>query len=186
MPDVGSAPKRLVVLFDGESLTDHDVWLPTDTDLTQWVAAALTYSIPVALKECSSPDDVTVEVSVSGITTNQMRELNAQYRDSDRSTNVLSFPSGMPILPAEDGSVGEMLALGDIVVCPDVLADEAQEQGKSLEHHWAHMVVHSVLHLNGLDHGNENAAQTMELLEIQILSSIGIANPYLAASAKQS
>jgi len=69
-------------------------------------------------------------------------------------------------------------------VCPQVLEMEAAQQSKSIEHHWAHMVIHSVLHLNGLDHEDEITAQAMESLEIQILSTLGITNPYLAASAK--
>ena len=79
-----------------------------------------------------------------------------------------------------------IVVLGDVVVCPEVLTIEAQQQSKPIENHWAHLVIHSVLHLNGLDHEDENSANTMESLEIQILSQLGITNPYLAASAKQS
>lgn len=186
MPDAVLPLKRLVVLFDRESLKELHCWLPSDTQLTQWIEYTLTCCFPDTVKNAAKAHDLTVEVSVICVSSVQMREMNAQYRGKDSATNVLSFPADMPILPAEDQSDGRTLVLGDIVICPDVLADEAAQQNKLLEHHWAHMVVHSVLHLNGLDHENENAAQAMELQEIQILSKFAITNPYLAGSAKQS
>jgi len=186
MPDAGLPHERLLVLFERESHVHLNCWLPTDTQLTQWVSATLAHSIPRVLETLDEKSDVTVEISVGCVGADQMREMNAQYRKKDRSTNVLSFPADMPLLPNEDKSSGGTLVLGDVILCPDVLGEEATAQDKSIEHHWAHMVIHSVLHLNGLDHESENAAQTMELLEIQILSNLGITNPYLAASATQS
>lgn len=186
MPDAGLPHERLVVLFEREAHAALNCWLPTDTQLTQWVSATLAHSIPDALKTLDDKSDVSVEISVGCVSADQMREMNAQYRQNDSSTNVLSFPADMPLLPSDDEESGRTLVLGDVILCPDVLVEEASAQHKPIEHHWAHMVIHSVLHLNGLDHENENAAQAMELLEIQILSKLGITNPYLAASAKQS
>lgn len=186
MPDAGSTHGQLVVLFDRESHAALNCWLPTDAQLTQWIDATLAQSIPDSLEHTEHQNDVSVEVSVGCVSAGQMREMNAQYREKDRPTNVLSFPAELPILVNEDEDSGRTLMLGDVILCPDVLVDEASEQNKPIEHHWAHMVVHSVLHLNGLDHENESAAQAMELLEIQILSNLGITNPYVAASAKQS
>lgn len=183
MPDAGYPRERLVVLFDRESFAQLSCWLPSDAQLTQWVNVALTLSTPDALNNTQDTDDVSIELSVGCVCVAQMREMNAQYRDKDRPTNVLSFPADMPILPAENVASGRILVLGDVILCPEVLVEEACAQNKLIEHHWAHMVIHSVLHLNGLDHENENAAQTMESAEIQILSNLGIPNPYLAVSA---
>jgi probable rRNA maturation factor len=101
----------------------------------------------------------------------EMRELNATYRGKDKPTNVLSFPFEAPpglALPL----------LGDIIICAQVVADEAAEQDKPLEAHWAHMVIHGTLHLLGYDHIEEDEAVAMEGLEIELLAGLGYANPY--------
>jgi probable rRNA maturation factor len=72
--------------------------------------------------------------------------------------------------------------LGDIVVCAEVVAAEAREQGKDIENHWAHMLVHGTLHLLGYDHMNDEEAARMESLEIQVLSGFGVNNPYLSTN----
>jgi len=183
MPDAAFSQEQLVLLFDHEAIIDTALWLPSDTQLTQWVGATLLQSSPAALDSENPLRNTAVEISLACVTGTTMRELNAQYRNADRVTNVLSFPADMPVLAFDTGE-HKTLVLGDIVICPDVLTTEAKQQNKSLEHHWAHMVVHSVLHLNGLDHDNKNTAQTMESLEIQILSELGISTPYLADSAR--
>ena len=106
-----------------------------------------------------------VEVSES-------RLLNNRYRRSDRPTNVLSFRSS---------GVEEFLPnyIGDIVMCPSVIKDEAGEQKKSLDAHWAHMIVHGILHLVGFDHGTEHEASIMEERERRVLSGLQISDPYL-------
>ena len=106
----------------------------------------------------------------------EIRALNRDYRDADKSTNVLSFPAG-PIdgLPPE-----EARPLGDIVVCADVVSAEALEQDKTPEDHWAHMLVHGTLHLLGYDHMTESEAGDMEALEIRLLEAGGVGNPYVS------
>jgi probable rRNA maturation factor len=99
------------------------------------------------------------------------RALNARYRGRDRATNVLSFPA-MPSAVAQAG------LLGELVICPAVLRDEARAQHKSARAHWAHMVVHGVLHLVGYDHELPEQARRMERREIRTLRRLGIANPY--------
>jgi len=117
------------------------------------------------------------EVAVSVIDAAAIQSLNHQYRDKNAATNVLSFPSGMPQLPAND--IGEVhTILGDIVLCQPVILAEAAEQAKPPQHHWAHMVVHSVLHLLGYDHDEVDAAAHMEALEVAVLSDIYVPNPY--------
>ena len=101
----------------------------------------------------------------------EIADLNSRYRSKDAPTNVLSFPAE---LPAE---VGESL-LGDVVICAPVVAREADEQGKSAEAHWAHMVAHGILHLLGYDHQTDSEAGRMEALEQRILADLGFPNPY--------
>ena len=114
------------------------------------------------------------EVSVRIVDEPEMRTLNREYRDQDEPTNVLAFPAGdAGFMPP-----GETPLLGDVVVCAGVVACEADEQGKPLEHHWAHMLVHGTLHLLGYDHVGEEQAETMEALERRILDEFGIADPY--------
>jgi probable rRNA maturation factor len=103
-------------------------------------------------------------------------ELNETYRQKQGPTNVLSFPFEMPEELPSDAISDDIL--GDLVICAPVVAKEAKEQGKSVLSHWAHMVIHGCLHLQGYDHVNEDDALVMEAIEIDLLSSIGINNPY--------
>lgn len=100
-----------------------------------------------------------------------MRRLNRDFRNKDKPTNVLSFP---------DGDVDEngRLHIGDIAVSFDRVTDEAKEENKKFEDHFTHLVVHGLLHLYGYDHENDEEAQEMESLEIEILEEMGIKNPY--------
>ena len=93
-------------------------------------------------------------------------ELNGRFRGRTHPTNVLAFPAGEPDL------------LGDIAICAPVAAQEAQEQGKRLTDHYAHLVIHGVLHLKGLDHQTAADAVAMEAQEARLLAGFGIANPY--------
>jgi probable rRNA maturation factor len=101
----------------------------------------------------------------------EIQELNRTYRHKDKPTNVLSFPFEAP--PGV-----EIPLLGDIIICAAVVAREAGEQGKPLQAHWAHMVIHGTLHLLGYDHIDETEAEQMEGLEITLLAGLGYANPY--------
>ena len=127
-----------------------------------------------ALVDLSSVDEV--EMSIQMLDKDAMRDLNNEYRSKDSPTNVLSFESGMPVLLDDDR--GRLLALGDVVFCPQIIADEALEQGKCAEHHWAHLLIHGTLHLCGYDHIDRAAATGMETLEIQVLEILGVPNPY--------
>jgi probable rRNA maturation factor len=128
--------------------------------LSAWARAAL------------GPRPGEVEVAVRLVPAAESRRLNRQYRGKDKPTNVLSFPSRVP------ASVRPR-PLGDIVICPAVLEREAREQGKPLRAHWAHLMVHGVLHLLGYDHENDRDARRMERREVAVLRRLGFANPYV-------
>lgn len=116
------------------------------------------------------PDEAGLLIRI--VEQSESQALNARYRGKDRPTNVLSFPFEVP--PGVDCD-----HLGDLVICAEVVEREAAEQGKPPEHHWAHMVVHGVLHLRGYDHVDDAQADTMECLEKQILAGLDIPDPYV-------
>lgn len=111
------------------------------------------------------------ELVIRVVDEDESAELNSQYRHKAGSTNVLSFPFEAP--PGVDTTI-----LGDLVICAPVVAREAREQGKAPVAHWAHMVVHGVLHLQGYDHIDDAEAMTMEAEEVAIMGRLGFANPY--------
>ena len=111
-----------------------------------------------------------LEQTIRVVGETESRELNRSFRGIDEPTNVLAFPGEAEHLDYD--------CLGDLVICAPVVAAEAVEQGKSREAHWAHMVVHGMLHLQGYDHGEAAQAELMEALEIKILDNLGYTNPY--------
>ncbi|MEO6697856.1 MAG: rRNA maturation RNase YbeY [Paraperlucidibaca sp.] len=139
--------------------------LPTEADCQRYFDAVL--QIVGITQSCS------VDIRVVG--REEGRILNAQYRDKDYATNVLSFSADLP-----EALLAELdeRPLGDLAICADVVAAEAIEQGKPLAAHWAHMIVHGGLHLLGHDHIEADDAARMEPLELEILSCLGIDNPY--------
>ena len=125
------------------------------------------------------------EIGVRVVGSAESRRLNARYRGKDRPTNVLSFPPAplpgrMASPPAAHGPRpdDESRPLGDLVICAQVVRSEARAQGKPLEAHWAHLVVHGALHLIGYDHEREAEARRMERREIAVLRRLGFDNPY--------
>lgn len=135
---------------------------PSDADIHQWVGQALD----VIRRRSSS-------LTVRFVDEAEMTSLNQQFRGRSGPTNVLSFPfepsPGLP--PSID-------ILGDVVICMPVVEKEAAEQGKSISDHCGHLTVHGVLHLNGFDHETAADAKVMEDLEIQVLTAVGIQDPY--------
>lgn len=131
--------------------------LPDEASFTRWVQAAL--------------GERSTGLTLRLTDADEMAALNHQYRGKDYPTNVLSFPLEFPL---EAG----IPYIGDIVICPEVVAHEAQEQHKPLEAHYAHLTVHGVLHLLGYDHETEDGAAAMEALETEILARLGYPDPY--------
>jgi probable rRNA maturation factor len=136
------------------------IWAPSKAAIATWTEAAL------------GARAAGREIAVSVVGPAASRKLNAQYRGRNHATNVLSFPAApMPGAP-----------LGDLVICPQVLRADAQEQKKSLRAHWAHLVVHGALHLVGYDHERDDDARRMERREIAVLRRLGFPNPYRPGS----
>jgi probable rRNA maturation factor len=138
-------------------------WSPPRRELARWASAAL------------GPRAAGRELGVCVVGASESARLNARYRGRDRATNVLSFAA--PLLPrtAQRGIAGP---LGELVICPRILREEARAQEKPLRAHWAHLVVHGTLHLAGYDHQRAVDARRMERREIGVLRRLGFANPY--------
>ncbi len=139
--------------------------IPTDDEFRRWVGAALT-------------NDSQQELTIRIVDPEEIQLLNQQYRNKDKTTNVLSFPCD---LPAEV----DIPLLGDIIICAQVVLDEATTQQKTLKSHWAHMVVHGTLHLLGYDHIEDDEAEEMEALETKIITELGFPAPYLHSTLTQ-
>jgi probable rRNA maturation factor len=118
--------------------------------------------------------DVRGELTVRIVDQGESADLNLRYRSKKGPTNVLSFAAGAP--EASDGR--ELLPFGDLVICAEVVEREAREQGKAPAAHWAHMVVHGVLHLQGFDHEKLRDASIMEAREQALLAELGFPDPY--------
>jgi probable rRNA maturation factor len=134
--------------------------VPDARQITDWARAA--WQAP------GQDAEVVVRVTDEA----ESRQLNYDYRGKDTPTNVLSFPFG-PLPPGID-----LRHLGDLVICAPVVVREARQQGKSTEAHWAHMVVHGMLHLQGYDHQTDEQSGRMEMLETDILTGLGYPAPY--------
>jgi probable rRNA maturation factor len=160
--------------------------VPHASSLARWANRA--FAIAIKSPEHSLP--LTIRIVGAA----ESRRLNRTYRGKDKPTNVLSFPgmgaglgawgvgkkNGMRSarLAQDPSPAPAALELGDLAICAPVVAREAREQGKDPRAHWAHMVVHGVLHLLGYDHENDRDAAVMESREVIILSQFGYANPY--------
>jgi probable rRNA maturation factor len=134
--------------------------VPEPAQLRKWVRSALAKS-------------VRGELTVRIVGEDESAALNSRYRGKKGPTNVLSFKAE----PAP-GAAEEPLPFGDVVICAGVVAREAREQGKPLEAHWAHMVVHGTLHLQGYDHEKPRDAAAMEARERALLATLGFPDPY--------
>ncbi|MBR7888955.1 rRNA maturation RNase YbeY [Marinomonas sp. A79] len=148
------------VELDLQIATNDTAHLPSEADFLLWVEKALANS------------DDEFEVTIRIVDVEESQALNHEYRGKDKPTNVLSFPFEAP--PGL-----ELALLGDLVICNQVVAMEAEEQKKEPLHHWAHMTIHGILHLCGYDHITDDEADEMESLETKLLASLSISDPYL-------
>jgi probable rRNA maturation factor len=132
--------------------------VPDSRKIRKWARACLE-----GIKE-------DAELAIRIVDEKEGAELNRYWRAKKKATNVLSFPAGEnPIAPE---------LLGDIVICAPVILREARAQGIKPDAHWAHMVIHGILHLLGYDHLNDKDARQMETIEIKKLKSLKFSNPY--------
>lgn len=164
---------------------DH---LPSVSDFQRWVDVALQMN-RAGSSTCQDVDDnensehseqgkyrdfsVVIRLTDEA----ESKGLNRDFRQKNAPTNVLSFPFEMPDLP-EMAESAQPVHLGDLVFCVPIVEKEAAEQGKALSQHWAHLVIHGMLHLQGYDHIDTDDAETMESLEINILQQLDYPNPY--------
>jgi probable rRNA maturation factor len=134
--------------------------VPLRRDFKRWASAALS--------QLADPPPKS-RLSIRIVDAAESAQLNAHYRHKQGATNILSFPVP-PGLPDA--------LLGDLAICASVVVQEAQEQNKSLDAHWAHLTVHGVLHLKGYDHEQPQDADAMETLEKRVLEQLGYPDPY--------
>jgi probable rRNA maturation factor len=132
--------------------------VPRKQQFQKWVAAALQKS------------HGELEQTIRIVDETESLDLNSRFRDKNSATNVLAFPSDSVLLDYD--------CLGDLVICAPIVVAEAMAQGKPVEAHWAHLVVHGMLHLQGFDHNKDDETAQMEALEIKILNFLGYTNPY--------
>lgn len=159
-----------------EDLSESTEEPPPSHLLTSWAQSAWqgeTSEAPVVSLRIVGPDE--------------SQQLNNDYRGKNKPTNVLSFPMQMEPMLTDDFAFDEDMqeefsmaesVLGDLVICAEVVEQEAIQQSKSREAHWAHMMVHGMLHLQGYDHIEDAEAQHMEQLETNILQGLGFSAPY--------
>ncbi len=152
------SPALTVEVSISEELGMADEDVPEPSMLQTWAAASYLKKSPAV-------------ASILVASAKEIQQLNKQYRDKDKTTNVLSFPMMSP-------DEFEINLLGDVALCAAVIKKEAALQDKPEHAHWAHMVVHGMLHLQGYDHVKDGDAETMEKLETSILNQLGFDNPY--------
>ena len=133
--------------------------LPTQAEFETWVRTAVGQTMP------------EVELTIRIVEVAESQLLNLTYRGKDKPTNVLSFPFEAP-------PEVELPLLGDLVICAHVVEQEAIEQNKPLNAHWAHMVIHGCLHLLGYDHIDDDEAEVMQQLENKVMLQLGLHQPY--------
>jgi len=151
----------MAIELDLQLAVEQEDGLPSFEDIHLWLSKAVSQFQPQA------------EVTVRIVDEQESHQLNLEYRGKDKPTNVLSFPFEAP--PGI-----EMDLLGDLIVCRQVVEQEAIEQEKPLSAHWAHMIVHGSLHLLGYDHIEDDEAEEMESLETEIMQSMGFEDPYIS------
>jgi probable rRNA maturation factor len=151
-----------------------EAWLTKVPDAEELCARVAAITLGAAAELVDLPAD-RLEVSILLTDDAQVQELNRDYREQDKPTNVLSFAAldeDSPIPP--DGPI----LLGDVIIARETTEREAADEDKKLDHHLSHLVVHGVLHLLGYDHMEDDEAEEMESLERSILGTLGVPDPY--------
>ncbi len=141
-------------------LESNDAFIPAESLFVKWCKAAIF------------PYQESAELTIRIVDEEEGLALNSAYRQKDYATNVLSFPADLP------EGVLDIPLLGDLIICAPVVRKEAEQQQKTIEAHWAHLVTHGCLHLLGFDHEDQDEALEMESIEQNILMEQGYPDPY--------
>ena len=153
------------IYVDLQLAVENEDNIPEIDLIESWVKAAIIIGSETLRDEA--------ELTIRMVDIQESQSLNLQYRAKDKPTNVLSFPF--------EGPKGiELPLLGDLVICKQVVEQEASDQNKALQAHWARMIIHGTLHLLGYDHIIEAKAIEMETFETDLLTSLGYPDPYLS------
>jgi len=162
---ISTTAADLVISIDWQ-VPDRSCY-PTDDQIKRWARTGLL----------QRDSDQTRQLCIRIVDRDEARHSNAQWRDRDYATNILSFPADWPQAPGLTALLDE-IPLGDLLICADVVNTEAADSAISQDAHWAHIVVHGMLHLQGFDHETEAEATEMEGIEVAMLAALGFANPY--------
>lgn len=165
-------------LVNGVSESTRALHLPNADEFTRWLSA---FAEPPTetLSELGDFLGRRYSVAIRLVDAEEIRSLNKTYREKDAPTNILSFPANFPDVMGEPSPFEDGWPLGDMAICASIVLAEASRQQKTVDDHWAHLTIHGVLHLLGFDHQSDAEANEMESLEIQLLASLGIGNPYV-------
>jgi len=148
------------IILDLQLASENQQDLPDEASIITWLECVV--------KRFQDDAEVTVRI----VDEAESQQLNSDYRGKDKPTNVLSFPFEVP-----EGI--ELDLLGDLLICKQVVEQEALAQQKPLNSHWAHMVIHGTLHLLGYDHIIDDEADVMESLETEIMLELQFEDPYI-------
>lgn len=154
-------------------IVEHDAWRAAVADPVPLLRRAAGAALAQARRARRWRSAATPSVAVALIDDRAIRKLNRTYRGKDKPTNVLSFPAG----EVPEGK-GRTRPLGDVAIALGTVKREARAQGKAVDDHVAHLMVHAVLHLLGYDHEADPDAEEMEAIERKALAALGIADPY--------
>jgi probable rRNA maturation factor len=157
-------------------IVEHDAWRDAVADPLPLLRRAAAAAVAAARRARRSRSTRTPRIAVALIDDRAMRKLNKTYRGKDKPTNVLSFPAGESV-----ESKRATNPLGDVAVALETVKREAKVQGKTVDDHLTHLMVHAVLHLLGYDHESDPDAEEMEALERKALATLGVADPYRVA-----
>ncbi len=167
-------------------MLEIDISADEEWDSSRFTEQLVRRAAEAAVAESAYPHLATsprpVEISVLLTGDDKVRDLNAEYRQQHKPTNVLSFPMVDPVELTHATVVRPELLLGDIILAAGVCEREAADRGISVDQHMTHLMIHGTLHLLGYDHHDDREAADMEAREVRALARLGIANPYEEAA----